>query len=71
MFRLFHKHTWSTPHPIEGDEGQENPEMPRYVMRCYDCGAEREVQTTLSASTEVRKRAEEARKILQKLNTPA
>lgn len=58
---LFHKHTWSTPHQVEGVNN-------RYVMRCYDCGAEREVEAQLEASTEVRKRVEEARLVLQKLN---
>jgi hypothetical protein len=58
---LFHKHTWSTPHQVEGSNG-------RYVMRCYDCGAEREVEAQLEASTEIQKRVEEARLVLQKLN---
>jgi len=58
---LFHKHTWSTPHHVEGSNG-------RYVMRCYDCGSEREVEAHLEGSKEVEKRLEQAREVLQKLN---
>jgi hypothetical protein len=63
-FNLFHKHTWSTPHHAEGSESDGN----RYIMRCYECGAEREVQAPLKASSEVERRIEQARETLQKLN---
>ena len=58
---LFHKHTWSTPHHVEGFSN-------RYVMRCYECGAEREVEAHLEASSEIEKRIEQARAELRKLN---
>jgi len=58
---LFHKHTWSTPHQVEGVIG-------RYVMRCYECGAEREVEAQLEASSEIENRIKQARAELQKLN---
>lgn len=58
---LFHKHTWSTPHQVEGTIGS-------YVMRCYDCGAERQVEAKLEASSEIEKRIQQARAELRKLN---
>ncbi|MBI4852677.1 MAG: hypothetical protein HY819_12855 [Acidobacteria bacterium] len=58
---LFHKHTWSTPHQVEGAIG-------RYVMRCYDCGAERAVEAQLEASSEIENRIKQARAELRKLN---
>jgi hypothetical protein len=63
-FKLFHRHTWSTPH--HADMPGESTD--RYVMRCYECGAEREVQAPLAASTEIERRIEEARSALQKIN---
>lgn len=64
MFKfLLHKHTWSTPLHAEGTDGNNA----RYVMRCYECGAEREVQAPLAASTEMARRIELAREALDKL----
>jgi hypothetical protein len=61
-FKFFHKHTWSTPHHAEGSEQNRN-----FIMRCYECGAEREVQAPLAASTEIERRIEQARETLQKM----
>jgi hypothetical protein len=63
-FKFFHRHKWSAPHPAEETEKAVN----HFVMRCYDCGATREVQTILKASKEVERRLEEAREVLEKLN---
>ncbi|MBL8150634.1 MAG: hypothetical protein JNN15_11965 [Blastocatellia bacterium] len=60
-FKFFHKHSWSTPHPDEKRGGG------TYIMRCYECGAIREVQTELAASLEVEKRIEQAKETLQKV----
>jgi hypothetical protein len=62
-FKFFHKHTWSTPHHAEKGEQAAN----HFVMRCYECGAIREVKTELIASTEVEKRIEQAKQLLQKM----
>ena len=52
------------PHP---DENSEQP-TDRYFMHCYECGATREVQSPLAASTEVERRREKAKETLQKMN---
>jgi hypothetical protein len=62
-FNIFHRHTWSTPHHADGDQVSQ-----RYIMRCYECGAEREIQAPLAASSEVERRIEQARETLHKLN---
>ncbi|MEW6732890.1 MAG: hypothetical protein AB1489_16310, partial [Acidobacteriota bacterium] len=62
-FKFFHRHTWSTPHQANDSQ----PSQQRYIMCCYECGAEREVTAPLAASSEVERRIEQARETLQKL----
>jgi hypothetical protein len=64
LFNFFHKHTWSTPHHANGS----SEDTGSYVMRCYECGAEREVQAPLQGSSEIERRIEQARETLHKLN---
>ena len=62
-FKFFHKHNWSTPHHAENCQQPDN----KYVMICFECGATRDVTATLSASSEVERRIERAKEILDKV----
>ena len=62
-FKFFHKHNWSTPHHAENSPQTSN----KYVMICFECGESREVTATLSPSSEVERRIERAKEILEKV----
>lgn len=59
LYNMFHRHNWSSLK--QNTAGV-------YIMRCYDCGEEREVKADINVSGEIQRRLKEARTNLKSVS---